>query len=487
MNVRALHPPVDRGEGLSALERRLRQDLTRLNHPPADWVPPTYRDGERVLDVAVVGGGMCGLVAAFALIHGGMTNVRLFDRSPAGFEGPWVTYARMETLRSPKHLTGPAYGVASLTFRAWYEAQYGHDAWGDLDKIPRPTWMDYLRWYRDVLDLPVTNGVTVARVVPDDGLLRLDLDGPGAERRHVFARKAVMATGREGLGRANIPGFVATLPQNRWAHSSDAIDFAGLRGKRVVVVGIGASAVDNAAEALEAGAFEVRLLARRPAMPRINKLMGIGSFGFTAGFAALPDEWRWRYMRYSFTTQTPPPRGSTLRVGRHPNAHFHFGVGIEGAAMDGDEVVVRTADGGALRADHLILGTGFTVEPAARAEFGDAADKVLLWRDRYAPPLDEASEDLGNFPYLDPDFAFQEREPGAAPWLSRVYCFNYGAALSLGKVSGDIPGISDGAAWLARAIAASLYEEDVAAHWRMLNDYAKPELLGDEWTEEPLP
>ena len=38
-------------------------------------------------------------------------------------------YARMDTLRSPKTLTGPALGVPSLTFRAWYEAKYGLDAW----------------------------------------------------------------------------------------------------------------------------------------------------------------------------------------------------------------------------------------------------------------------------------------------------------------------------------------------------------------------
>ena len=31
----------------------------------------------------------------------------------------------MITLRTPKHITGPDYGVASLTPRAWYEAKYG--------------------------------------------------------------------------------------------------------------------------------------------------------------------------------------------------------------------------------------------------------------------------------------------------------------------------------------------------------------------------
>ena len=50
----------------------------------------------------------------------------------------------------------------------------------------------------------------------------------------------------------------------------------------------------------------------------------------------MSDAWRWRFMRYSFGTQTPSPRGSTLRVSRHPNAYFHFGVAVtEVAEEDG--------------------------------------------------------------------------------------------------------------------------------------------------------
>lgn len=36
-----------------------------------------------------------------------------------GKEGPWVTYARMKTLRTPKNLTGLDYGMPSLTFQAF--------------------------------------------------------------------------------------------------------------------------------------------------------------------------------------------------------------------------------------------------------------------------------------------------------------------------------------------------------------------------------
>ncbi len=472
-------------DGLEALNARVRYDLECLNLPAANWVPETTGPrGEKVHDVVIMGGGMCGLVAAFAMLSGGMRNMRILDRNPEGYEGPWLTYARMETLRSPKTLPGPALGIGSLTFRAWFEARFGSAEWEQLDKIPRPMWMEYLRWYRRVLDLPVENRIEITRVRPEGDLLRLELSGAAEES--ILTRRLVMATGRDGTGRANIPGFVSGLPEHAWAHSADEIDFAALRNKRVAVVGVGASAVDNAAEALEHGAAEVRHLIRRDSMPTINKMMGIGSYGFTHGFAALDDAWRWRFMHYSFATQTPAPRGSTLRVSRHPNAYFHFGAGVERARMDGNEIVLTTPRG-ELRTDYLILGTGFTVEPDARPELGEDADRILLWKDRYTPPPELDHPDLGNFPYVSGDFAFQEREPGTAPWLTRIHCFNYGASLSMGKVSGDIPGISEGASWLSSAIAAALYREDVQTHWQQMLDYDKPELLGDEWRESDWP
>lgn len=480
------HAPISAPhQSLDALEARIRYDLTCLNLPPANWVKPRKGpQGEPLHDVVIMGGGMCGLVATFALRNAGIRNLRVLDRSPEGFEGPWLTYARMETLRSPKTLPGPALGMGCLTFRAWFEAQHGTAEWEALDKIPRPMWMDYLRWYRKVLAIDVENGIEIRQVAPAGDLLRLDL--AGAADGSILTRRLIMATGRDGTGGPNIPAFADGIARSAWAHSADEIDFAALRGKRVVVVGIGASAVDNAAEALEHGAAEVRHLIRRAEMPTINKMMGIGSPGFTHGFPTLDDAWRWRFMHYSFVTQTPSPRGSTLRVSRHPNAYFHFGAGVQAARMEGDEVVLSTPKG-ELRTDFVILGTGFRIEPAARPELGEAGRMVRMWRDVYTPPAGLEHPELGNFPYVSGDFAFQERVPGMAPWLSKVHCFNYGATLSMGKVSGDIPGISEGASWLAGSIAAGFYREDTEHHWQQLVDYQTPELLGDEWRVSPFP
>ena len=344
--------------------------------------------------------------------------------------------------------------------------------------------MDYLRWYRRVLSIPVENRVSVDRIKPEGDLLRLSLSG--AVTGTVLTRKLVLATGRDGLGEPNIPGFVDDLSSHLWAHSSHEIDFAALRGKRVAVVGVGASAVDNAGEALEHGAAEVRHLIRRKEMPTINKLMGIGSYGFTCGFPEMSREWRWRFMQYSSSTQTPAPHESVLRVSRHRNAFFHFGKTVVTAEERNGTVHLRFGDDTAYEADFLLLGTGFTVDPMARIEFGAAAGQILLWEDVYEPPPGEECPELGRFPYLGSDFTFRARDPGAAAWLRNVYCFNHGATASLGKVSGDIPAISDGAQWLARSIAATLYVEDVEAHWQGLRNYAVPELAGDEWVPSEL-
>ena len=201
----------------------------------------------------------------------GIANVRILDAGDAGREGPWLTFARMKTLRSPKHLVGPALGLPSLTFRSWFRAQYGDAAWNALDKIERPMWMDYLVWYRSVLDLPVENRCRVTRILPRVHGFDLEVDGDGRSDR-IPARRVVLATGREGMARPRIPAPLAPLLGPRCHHSAEAIDFSGMTGLTVAVIGLSAAAVDNAAEALEAGARCVHLLARAEAMPRINKM-----------------------------------------------------------------------------------------------------------------------------------------------------------------------------------------------------------------------
>jgi cation diffusion facilitator CzcD-associated flavoprotein CzcO len=468
--------------GLAALEQRLQQDLAWLEWPAKSWVPRRKADDQDVTDVVIVGAGMAGLVASAMLRRLGVDNQIVLDLARKGREGPWLTYARMLTLRSPKELTGPAMGLPALTFRAFYEAQYGGEAWKALDRAPRTIWMDYLTWYRKVLAIPVQNEVKVERIrnhSPE--LLALDISEAGRTRQ-VLARHVVLATGRDGLGGAYVPEIADSIDRRFWAHTADSIDFAALRGKRVAVVGAGASAMDNAAEALEAGCARLDLLIRRSDIPRVNKFTGIGSQGVVHGFAGLPDAWKWRFLDHTLKAQTPPPRPSVLRVSQFPQAHFHLDSPITALATEGDHLVVTTPKG-RYQIDFIIFGTGFKVDLALRPELAEFAPHIRLWRERFDVPEGMANLELETSPDLGEGFEFLEKSPGACPALSRLHCFNYPATLSHGKVSGDIPAISEGADRLARFIVRRIFVEDREQHFANLTAFATPEILGDEWRD----
>ena len=488
-------------DGLAKLEAALARDLERLNHPPAEWVPPRAApDGRRMADVVIAGAGMCGLAAAFALRRLGISNLRHVDRRPEGREGPWLTYARMETLRSPKHLTGPVLGLAELTFRAWWEGQ-GRD-WEGLGRIPRTVWMEYLDWYRRVTGARVENEVDVAAIELEPGDEPASAMGPdpasgpgrdperGAARVRVrlehtdgeellFARRVVLATGREGQAAPRIPEPLAGFagPGGPVRHSSEDIDFAALAGRRVAVIGLAATAFDNAAAALEAGAAQVALIGRAPALPRLNKMRQTVYPGFTHGFPSLPDREKLRLLDHVVRCRIAPPRDSVLRVSSDPKLRLMLGTQVTAAGREGASLRLETTKG-PVTADQVLLGTGFGFDLGAPREIAHLAPGILRWRDR----VPEALGEWGESPYLAPDFSFLPRtESARSPELGRVHCFTHAAQLSLGNLANDIPAVSEGAGRLARAIAASLFVEDRDHHWRRLQDYSEPELEGDEW------
>jgi cation diffusion facilitator CzcD-associated flavoprotein CzcO len=464
---------------LAALEARLRRDFALLTLPPAkDWLEPrTHSAHGPVLDVAIVGAGMAGLSAAFALKCLAVGNLRLFDCAPAGFEGPWATYARMETLRSPPELPGPAFRLSNLTFRAWFEAQFGLAAWQQLQRIPRLQWMDYLRWYRRMIDVPVENETELIDIGGDAETVLLTLRSSSGTRK-LAARRVVLATGRDGLGGPHTPDIFRGLDPRYVRHSLDTIDFAPLAGKIVGVIGAGSTAVDCAAEALEHGAARVAMLVRRADVPRINKNMGIGSAGFWTGFHSLTDAQKWRIANYIDEQAVPPPRDSMLRATQHRNLSILARCAARGVAIKDGRVLVDTSRG-TLAFDFLILATGLTVDWSQRPEFAALKPHVLLWRDRFTP--EQGDYPQAEHPYVGPAFEFLERAPGTAPWVERIHCFTYPAYLNHGPISGDIPAISIGAERLATGVAAKLFAEDYERVWQRLVGWSNLELGGDEY------
>lgn len=470
-------PPADTA---ARHDRAVARELALLGLPPAAWpATVTGPDGAPMLDVAILGAGMCGIAAAAALMLQGVRRVRLIDRAPRGVEGPWLTTARMRHLRSPKHLPGVAPMLPGLTFRAWYESRFGEAGWEALYKISNAEWADYLGWLVEVLGLDVASGVEVADIVPQGPHLRLEIAG-GAP---VHARRVVLATGRLGAGGLAIPSFVSRdLWPDRAAHAAEAIDFASLAGRRVVVLGTGASGWDNAATALEAGAASVVMLGRRAHLPQVNKSRGASHPGFYDGHWALPAAEKWRLATWLGQLAGPPPHESVHRALAHPGFSLRQGVATTAVRRDGDGVAVELT-GEVLRADFLICATGFRVDLAARPELASLGPHIATWADRHAG----ATGDLGRFPWLAEDFALTPRDAAAAAALRHVYAFNHAATLSLGAIASDIPGVPAGAGRLARGITASLFREDFPALLDGLSAFAEPELAGTPFFEPDVP
>ena len=144
------------GSALTALETQIRDDLAKTSHPNAAWLEPKRGlDGKPALDVLIVGAGQSGLATAFGLMRSQVTNVLVVDKAEEGEEGPWLSYARMHTLRSPKDFTGPDLDIPSLTYQSWHEARFGKENWQNLDLIPRELWAEYLLWFKRAVGLTV--------------------------------------------------------------------------------------------------------------------------------------------------------------------------------------------------------------------------------------------------------------------------------------------------------------------------------------------
>ena len=465
---------------LAALQARVRRELEMTAHPRMEWLTPRMQGGRAALDVLVVGAGQGGLATGFALMRDRVRNILLIDRAPEGKEGPWVTYARMPTLRSPKDYTGPDLGLPSLTFQAWYEAQHGEAGFAKLHLIPSAAWQDYLLWYRRVLELPVRNGVAAMGIregrLDDGGRCVLVTLSSGET---LAARKVVLATGQDGTGEWWMPEFVRALPGGCRAHTCDEIDFGRLRGRVVAVLGAGASAMDNAAVALEHGAT-VHLFCRRAEPAVVQPYRWLTFAGFLKHIGEMPDEWRWRVLGHIVRAREGFPPDTYKRVLAHAGFTMHVGRPWTDARIQDGRIRIETSRGPFL-ADFAICGTGVRHDPALRPELAGLATQIALWRDRYRPPPGEDDPHLGAFPYLGADFAFQERVPGAAPCLADVHLFGIGATMSFGPSGSSINAMTTAVPRLVAGITRGLFAADLDRHWQSLRDYDVKQVELD-WT-----
>lgn len=414
----------------TSLLKAVQRDFTLLN-----W--PIQTKPEEILDVAIIGGGQCGLGLSLALRKYNITNVQIFDRARAGEEGPWATTARMLTLRSPKEFPGPALELPSLTFRAWYEDKNGE--WEKLGKIPTLEWMSYLRWLLKALNVSIKNEWHLQSIHPG---LTLSFD----KNRSVQARTVVLATGRDGFGGFSIPPFIANLPRSSWFHTGERIDPKVFKGKKIIVVGDAASAFDIAATALEHEAEKVTMLSRREKLSDRNPW---AEFKGWAAYASMSDQEKIENLETKCKLGTVVPPESVARVTKWKNFTLLLKTTITAAHPDRVET-----NHGPIPTDLILLGTGYAIDLFRIPELASICDQILLWGDLYP----KASPKVAPYPYLGSHFEFLEKKKGTTPHLKHIYCFNYGAFLSQGRIAGDTDVIPIGLNRLAEGIAIDLFK-----------------------------
>jgi cation diffusion facilitator CzcD-associated flavoprotein CzcO len=379
----------------------------------------------------------------------------------------------MQTLRTWKTVTGPDLALPSLTFQSWYEAQHGAEGFAAVNKIPKEQWHDYLLWVRDVLCLPVRNETELVSLSPGTGCIEARVRSDGTEST-LHARKVVLAMGIASSGRWWMPEHVAALPARFRAHASEPVDFRSLAGKRVAVLGAGASAFDNAATALEAGAAQVSLYCRRSDLQRIQPYKAISFPGFLRHFGALDDSLRWRFMNYLLTVREALPVETWNRVTRHTNFSLHTSSPWDDVAVAGNAVRITTPNG-VHEADFLICGTGFEMDASLRAELGPWAAEIATWGDRYAPPATEANPRLASYPYLGAGQELLEKTPGRARFLADIHLFDFGATASFGPSGSSINAMKFAVPRTVDAITRALFTEDAEAHYAAMAAYDTPE------------
>lgn len=466
-----------RMNNLEQLQQRVADDLRLLGQAPENWIPQHAGTDH---DVVIVGGGQSGVATAFALARAGVTRTSVIESRQPAATGSWRAKARMRNLRTAKSSSGPDLDIPSLTFRAWYESRLGREAYDALPRIPTREWIDYLDWLRASSGVAVRFGVELLRIEPHQGILRLHLRSEGKTFVET-TRKLVLATGIVGIGQPYVPAqVVQALPAQVYAHTDAAIDFAALAGKTVAVIGAGSAAFDAASTALEAGAAHVHLYCRHP---RLAAASNMGTLKYPAAqenFSNLPDPVRWK-LAWHFRERSPGPTPEVVaRATRFDNFTLHLDTSDLALAFEQQRINL-TSRGSQVQADMLIAGTGYHCDLSLRPELAEVAGDIALWRDRYPIPHAEQQRPNAIYPYLGPGYQFQQREPGQAPWVENIYCFNFAAITSFGRHVGDVGSIRFGVPRLVEHLVKDFFLADLDQHLERLLAEVPEELRFDEY------
>jgi len=346
-------------------------------------VPGTANPADHDYDVVVVGAGPYGLSTAAHLLGRGL-RVAIFGR-PLEL---WRRHMpRGMFLRSHTWSTNLSDPRGRYTFERFCR-ESGQSA---RYPIPKDVFVAYGLWFQQHA-VPQVDETYVSSIErSSDRFLVALQDG-----RAVTAASVVVALGVYYY--AHRPAPFERLPADLVSHSSEHDDFRRFNGKTVVLIGAGQSAIESAALLQEAGA-RVHVVARRPIAWRDRDRSEERSVfeRLMRPDASIAPGWvNWTfdhfpYLFYRFPQARKDSYNSNYssgashwlrdRVIGRVTLHENRTVEIVEALEHRLDIVL--SDGVRLRADHVLLATGYQVDlhrltmihPALRAEI--AADQSI--------------------------------------------------------------------------------------------------------------
>ena len=342
-----------------------------------------------VCDVAIIGAGPYGLSLAAHLGAQGV-DYRIFGRPL----GSWREHMPKDmVLKSDGFASNLSAPYADSTMKAWCAAQnipYEDEGL----PIPLDQFLSYADWFRSRY-VPNVEDVQVTALKRDGDDFSLTLE----TGEQVTASRVVLAVGITWF--AHTPDVLAGLPKELVSHSYDHRDVSGYKGKDVLVIGSGASAIDLASLLNESGA-KARIVARTPELefnnvpdPDAETLIykmqrpasGIGR-GWRSYFCAaapllfyrLPESWRQR----AVASHMHPAAGWFMRQKVEGKIETLLGRTIAKAEAKAGRVALtlkdRSGHAETVACDHVIAATGYKADmrkvPFIAAELQEKISEV---------------------------------------------------------------------------------------------------------------
>jgi FAD-dependent urate hydroxylase len=318
--------------------------------------------------------------------------------------------------------------------------------------LPLERFVDYADWYTEQL-VPGIKDLTVTEIKAVSGGFQVAF----ADADAITVRQVVIATGV--LPHAFIPSELSSLPSDLVSHTADYRTFDQFRGRRVVVLGSGQSALETAALLHEAGAESQVVarcdfapqwhpkplplnLARRIRLPVVRLCEGWKCvvWNSPAAFRRLPQD-----LRIEKAVTVLGPRGAWWlkdRIEGRVEVLKSHDVRAAEASGSGVKLLLKGPKRSSVEADHVIAGTGFRID-VARLTFLPQALQTRI-------------ATLNGFPVIS---------RGGESTVPGLYFAGAPAAVGLGPSMRFIAGTHNAAGPLARSVArrSKMSRGDLAA------------------------